>query len=66
MLKLLLCIFSALLVSGLLLHLKHQKTQINYQTNQAHKRLQNLQIELWNQQRAQRDREYGRFPSSET
>lgn len=50
MLKLLLCIFAAFLITGTLLHLKHQRTEINYKINQAHKRLQNLQIELWNQQ----------------
>ncbi|MBC7785057.1 MAG: hypothetical protein H7144_14565 [Burkholderiales bacterium] len=50
MLKLLLCIFSAVVISGALLHLKHQKMELSYKTNQAHRRLQNLQIELWNQQ----------------
>ena len=50
MLKLLLCIVAAVVISGSLLHLKHQRMEINYKTNQAHKRLQNLQIELWNQQ----------------
>ncbi len=50
MLKLLLCILSAIIIAGTLLHLKHQKMEISYKTNQAHKRLQNLQIELWNQQ----------------
>lgn len=50
MLKLLLCIFASVMIAGALLHLKHQKMEINYKTNQAHRRLQNLQIELWNQQ----------------
>jgi hypothetical protein len=50
MLKLLICIFSAVMIAGTLLHLKHQRMEINYRQNQAHKRLQNLQIELWNQQ----------------
>jgi cell division protein FtsL len=50
MLKLLTCITAALLIAGSLLHLRHQRTEINYRLNQNHKRLQNLQIELWNQQ----------------
>jgi cell division protein FtsL len=50
MLKLLLCILCAILITGSLLHLKHQRMEINHKINQSHKRLQNLQIELWNQQ----------------
>jgi hypothetical protein len=50
MVKLLLCILCAVLITGSLLHLKHQRMEINYKINQSHKRLQNLQIELWNQQ----------------
>ncbi|GIW76000.1 MAG: hypothetical protein KatS3mg104_1063 [Phycisphaerae bacterium] len=50
MLKLLICIFCACLITGTLVHLKHQRMEIHYQINQAHERLQNLQIELWNQQ----------------
>jgi hypothetical protein len=50
MLKLLTCVLAALLIAAALLHLRHQRTEINYRINQNHKRLQNLQIELWNQQ----------------
>lgn len=50
MLKLLACILCGLLIAGTLLHLRHERNQINYRINQAHRRLQNLQIELWNQQ----------------
>lgn len=50
MLKLIICIFSAIAIALAMLHLQHQKMVLNYRTNQAHKSLQNLQIELWNQQ----------------
>ncbi len=50
MVKLLLCIFSAIAIALSMHHLQHQKMVLNYRTNQAHKSLQNLQIELWNQQ----------------
>jgi hypothetical protein len=50
MLKLLTCLLFAFVLAGLLLHLRHERTEINYQINQAHRELQNLQIELWNQQ----------------
>jgi len=50
MLKLLACILCAFLIAGSLLHMRQQRNQIYYQVNQSHRRLQNLQIELWNQQ----------------
>lgn len=50
MLKLLACILCAFAIAGTLLHLRQQRNQINYKINQSHRRLQNLQIELWNQQ----------------
>ena len=50
MLKLLLCLTSAFLIAGVLLHLRHERMEINYRINQAHRRLQDLQVELWNQQ----------------
>ena len=50
MLKLLACILCGLLIAATLLHLRQQRNQIYYQVNQSHRRLQNLQIELWNQQ----------------
>ncbi|MGN6505307.1 MAG: hypothetical protein ACTHM6_07065 [Tepidisphaeraceae bacterium] len=50
MIKLLSCILCAFVATGVLLHLRHQRMEINYQINQAHRRLQDLQIQLWNQQ----------------
>ena len=50
MLKLLSCILCAFLATGVLLHLRHQRMEINYRINQAHRRLQDLQVQLWNQQ----------------
>ncbi|MDB5326194.1 MAG: hypothetical protein JWM57_1763 [Phycisphaerales bacterium] len=50
MLKLLLCLVGAFAIAAVLLHLRHEKMEINYRINQAHRRLQTLQTELWNQQ----------------
>jgi cell division protein FtsL len=50
MLKLLSCILAAFLIAGVLLHLRHQRMEINYKINQAHRQLQDLQVKLWNQQ----------------
>ena len=50
MLKLLTCILLAIVLAGTVLHLRQQRMEINYKINQSHRRLQNLQIELWNQQ----------------
>ena len=50
MLKLLSCILAAFLIAGVLLHLRHQRMEINYRINQDHRKLQELQVKLWNQQ----------------
>lgn len=50
MLKLLLCLLATFVIAGVLLHLRHERMEINYRINQAHRRLQDLQVELWNQQ----------------
>ena len=50
MLKLLSCLLAAFLLAGVLLHLRHQRMEINYKVNQAHRQLQDLQVKLWNQQ----------------
>lgn len=50
MLKLVLSIFVTLAIGVCLLQLRQQRLELNYQTNQLHRRLQNLQTELWNQQ----------------
>ena len=50
MLKLLLCLIATFAIAGVLLHLRHERMEINYRINQAHRRLQDLQVELWSQQ----------------
>lgn len=48
--KLVGCLLCSVLTAGVLLHLRHERMEINYRINQAHRRLQDLQVELWNQQ----------------
>ena len=48
--KLVLCIFAALLIGACLLQLRQQRLELGYQSNRQHSRLQQLQVELWNQQ----------------
>lgn len=48
--KLVGCLVCTVLTAGVLLHLRHERMEINYRINQAHRRLQDLQVELWNQQ----------------
>ena len=49
-LKLVGCLLCTVLIAGVLLHLRHERVEINYRINQAHHRLQELQVEMWNQQ----------------
>ena len=49
-LKLVAALMCTVLIAGVLLHLRHERMEINYRINQAHRRLQDLQAELWNQQ----------------
>jgi cell division protein FtsL len=50
MLKLLLCLFSTLLLAVLILHLRQQKLELAHQANQLHNQIAALQAKLWNQQ----------------
>jgi cell division protein FtsL len=50
MLKLLICIFSGLLIAVLVLQLRQQRLEINYQTSQLHNQIHAQQARLWNQQ----------------
>ena len=50
MLKLLVCILSSLLLAILVLQMRQQKLELNYQTNQLHSKIENTQAKLWSQQ----------------
>lgn len=50
MLKLLICILSVTLLAVLVLHLRQQRLELNYQTNQLHRQIEQSQSKLWNQQ----------------
>ncbi len=50
MLKLLLCILSATAISVVLLQLRQQRLELNYQANRLHTDIEKTQSKLWNQQ----------------
>jgi len=50
MLKLLICIFSGLILAVVLLQLRQQRLELAYQTNQLHNQIEASQARLWNQQ----------------
>jgi len=50
MLKLLLCIFCSALLGALLLQLRQQRLELNFQTNRLHNQIEQSQAKLWNQQ----------------
>ena len=50
MLKLLLCLFSAVTVAFVTLELRQQRLNLNYQTNKLHNQIESRQAKLWNQQ----------------
>ena len=50
MLKLLLCIFATFTIGVLLLELRQQRLELNFQTNQLHSRIEKSNARLWNQQ----------------
>ena len=50
MLKLLLCLVSALLIAVLMLHLRQQRLELNHQANLLHNQIEAQQARLWNQQ----------------
>ncbi len=50
MLKLLLCLFTSVLLAVLILHLRQQKLELAHQANQLHNQIEALQAKLWNQQ----------------
>ena len=50
MLKLLICLFSALLISVALLQLRQQRLELNFQTNRLHGQIERQHGKLWDQQ----------------
>ena len=50
MVKLLLCLFSAVLLGVLMLQLRQQRLELNHQANKLHNQIEAQQAKLWNQQ----------------
>ena len=50
MLKLLLCLLCATAISVVLLQLRQQRLELNYQANRLHTQIEKSQSKLWNQQ----------------
>jgi hypothetical protein len=50
MLKLLVCLFTALAVAAVVLQLRQQRLDLAYQSNRLHGQIEAQQAELWNQQ----------------
>ncbi|MEA2707444.1 MAG: hypothetical protein QOF78_45 [Phycisphaerales bacterium] len=50
MLKLILCLFSSVLLGVLMLQLRQQRLELNHQSNKLHNQIEAHQAKLWNQQ----------------
>lgn len=50
MIKLLLCLVSCLLLAAVMLQLRQQRLELNYQANHLHSQIEDRQAKLWNQQ----------------
>jgi cell division protein FtsL len=50
MLKILLTLVFTMLIAVALLQLRHQRLELNYQTNKLHDEIRQSQAKLWNQQ----------------
>ncbi|MGH7179832.1 MAG: hypothetical protein ACREJC_20825 [Tepidisphaeraceae bacterium] len=50
MLKLLICLTSAVILAVLLLQLRQQRLELNFQVNRIHNQIENQQSRLWEQQ----------------
>ena len=50
MLKLMLCLVCSLLLAVIMLQLRQQRIELNYQANQLHNQIEAQQAKLWNQQ----------------
>ena len=50
MLKLMLCVVCGLLLAVIMLQLRQQRLELNYQANQLHNQIEAQQAKLWSQQ----------------
>ena len=50
MLKLLICIACSAVLGAVMLQLRQQRLEMNFQTNRLHNRIEQSQSKLWNQQ----------------
>jgi cell division protein FtsL len=50
MLKLLICVFCSALLGAVMLELRQQHLELNFQTNRLHNQIEQTQSKLWNQQ----------------
>lgn len=50
MLKLLLCLLTCLVIAVVMLQLRQQRMELNYQADQLHSLIEDHQAKLWNQQ----------------
>lgn len=50
MVKLLICLFSALLIAAAMLELRQQRMNLGFEASQIHHDIQRAQVRLWNQQ----------------
>ena len=50
MLKLVLCLFSAILLAVVMLQLRQQRLELNHQSNKLHNQIEAQQARLWSQQ----------------
>jgi cell division protein FtsL len=50
MLKLLICLFATLAISFVLLQLRQQRLELNFQANRLHNEIERRQAKLWDQQ----------------
>jgi cell division protein FtsL len=50
MLKLLLCLFCAVVIAAVMLQLRQQRLELNHQANRLHNQIEAQQAKLWSQQ----------------
>ncbi len=50
MLKLLICIFCCTLLGAIMIELRQQRLELNFQSNRLHNQIEQSQSKLWNQQ----------------
>lgn len=50
MVKLLICLFSAVLIAAAMLELRQQRMNLGFESSQMHRDIERAQVRLWNQQ----------------